>query len=263
MAKVEPSPLLEDITFFPNLTKEKEINDGKSRRFSIPLQGKEETKSCRRCLFNLFHSHQCEVILMFLLVIDVLILFTELFIAGDYPACHIIEKHAISCCPADSSYYYRALSNDGSSHDNLCDNGNENHDYDATCDPHANSAVHTIHDILFGTTIVILSVFLIELNVTMIVLGPSKFFVNFFYTFDYIVVTVAFISEVTFRILEKELTESFVGVIVIFRLWRFVRIGHGLFEVSSETSLEKCNEMEEEMKELKSLLLENGIDLPK
>jgi len=111
-------------------------------------------------------------------------------------------------------------------------------------------------------TISILSIFLTELCVLIVVLGPRTFFHHFFYVLDLFVVTSSFVLEIIFFALDEEVLESLVGLIVIFRVWRFVRIGHGLVEATVEITSQKYESVKEERDQMKKLLEEHGIPLP-
>ena len=52
-------------------------------------------------LVKVLHANWLQQLLIVLLLLDVLIVFTELFLEGTYPACEIITRDATSCCPAD------------------------------------------------------------------------------------------------------------------------------------------------------------------
>ena len=68
-------------------------------------------------------------------------------------------------------------------------------------------------------------IFLIENLVEMAALGISTFFKQIFLAMDFIVVLVSLILELTFHLKHAELAQL-VGILVMFRIWRFVRIGH-------------------------------------
>jgi hypothetical protein len=68
-------------------------------------------------------------------------------------------------------------------------------------------------------------IFLIENLVEMAALGISTFFKQIFLAMDFIVVLVSLILELTFHLLHAQLAQL-VGILVMFRIWRFVRIGH-------------------------------------
>jgi len=226
----------------------------------------DNASSFRHTMYDVSHSKYCQVILSTLLILDVLVLFIELYIDAEYPSCNVVEKFAISCCPAASDdehhFLYRFLSGNENSHHELCLNGTET-DYAATCDPHAKPGIHIAHTVLFSVSIVILSLFLVELNITLIALGPRVFFGNLLYTLDYFIVTISFVLEIVLRIQNSGAFASLVGFMVIFRLWRFMRIGHGLVEVARKRCKRKAHEQQKEIHHFEKLLVSNGINVPK
>ena len=71
-------------------------------------------------------------------------------------------------------------------------------------------------------------IFLIENIIEMIVLGPMNYFRQVFLVFDLFVVVVSLTLELVLHQLKKNYAEV-VSILVLFRLWRFVRIGHVRF----------------------------------
>ena len=47
------------------------------------------------------------------------------------------------------------------------------------------------------------------------------------YVVDLVVVTLSLSLELLFRLSSEDVLSALPGVLVVFRLWRFVRIGHG------------------------------------
>lgn len=205
------------------------------------------------------HSHKFQVFLSCLLLLDVIILFVELFLLANYPPCHVIERDAISCCTAAAATDERFLAEE---HHEFCELGHTSFEYDAACDEHKWEAVHTTEKVLFGVTAAILSVFFVELNMTMLALKPTIFFRQVFYTVDYIIVTVSLVMEITFHSLDDDVIQSLVGLLVLFRIWRFVRIGHGLVEFVSELWHEKYQKLLTYTEELEDLLRDKGVSPP-
>jgi hypothetical protein len=107
-----------------------------------------------------FEQKWVEYTLMGLLCLDILIIFTELFLMAEFPNCKLIERDCISCCPADGDYHdgddHERWLAEAHGHGSFCDAG-----YDETgvaaCDAHRYDAVHTTEQVLFFTTIVILA----------------------------------------------------------------------------------------------------------
>ena len=214
-------------------------------------------------VLDTLHSHTSQVILSSLLLLDVIILFVELFLLATYPPCHAIERDAISCCDEHNhtdDHLRRWLAGGGDDH-GLCEVG-EVSPLEATCDDHKWEAVHTIEEVLFGLTIAILSLFFVELNVTMICLRPQIFFRQFWYLLDYLIVTVSLTLELTYHFLESQNAATLAGFLVIGRIWRFVRIGHGILEVTHELAHEQHQKLLAYAEDLEELLEANQIEIP-
>lgn len=215
---------------------------------------------------KLVNSAKVQHLLMALLLIDVIILFTEMFLDAHYPLCYFIERDSIACCPKqeDGSRNVRARSArrflSGSS-DGVCEAPLENFG-SGDCDPHKWHAVHVAHDVLFWTTIAILSIFLVENAVLMVVLGLRAFFSRLLYVFDLFIVVVSLVLEITFRVLSQDDVSEFVGLLIIGRVWRFVRVGHGLVTSTSEVEKELNEKLVEYARLLEEELASRDILLP-
>jgi hypothetical protein len=218
------------------------------------------------------HRPAVEIGLACLLLLDVVILITEMSLLTFYPPCSFVERDAISCCPVldnnehvidDTANRWLAEVHDehGGGHA-YCGEGLEPTDYEASCDDHKWSRVHTAEDVLFGVTMTILAIFWIELNVSMLALGPVTFFRHTFFAMDYIVVTVSLIMEATFKAVGDEALQSAFGLLIIFRLWRFVRIGHGIVEVTHELGHEREEKLLIYIDELEEIIKKSGGSIP-
>jgi hypothetical protein len=223
-----------------------------------------ESDKWRSRALHFLHSQRVQVFLMALLALDVIILFVEIFLLATYPTCHTVVRDAISCCPAtDQQDAERYLAGDEAHHEDLCVSGLEPvFEYEAGCDPHKWTRVHRAEEWLFGITITILSVFMLELTVSMLALTPQIFFRQFFYLMDFVIVAVSLSAELAFHFLDDDTIQSLVGLLVFVRIWRFVRIGHGIIEVTHQLSEKGQEELLEYTEELEKLLRENGIDIP-
>jgi hypothetical protein len=96
----------------------------------------------------------------------------------------------------------------------------------------------------------------------MAALGPCVFFRQAFYLLDYFIVSTSIALELTFYFLSDETVQSLVGLLVVFRIWRFVRIGHGLIEVTAELSHRKFAVLLSYAEELEDILRQNELDVP-
>ena len=131
-------------------------------------------------VLHVLHSKTCQYTLMGLLLLDVVILFVELFLGAQYPACTFIIRDAISCCPKtfDSNaqdehrllgeassltcetggietgdlHMFRSLAEVASDegHHSVCEAGVDTPQCQAGCDPHKYDGVHTAHTALFS-----------------------------------------------------------------------------------------------------------------
>lgn len=213
-------------------------------------------------ILRIIHSNTVQYLLMGLLLLDVVILFVELYLTAEFPSCSIIERDAISCCMTDGGddNVRRWLEGDTKDHE-LCEEGAAS-DYAAGCDEYKYSQVHTVDLVLRIMTIAILSSFAIELVILMAACGVKTFFSNFFYILDLVVVSISLALEILFLILDEAQLELLVGILILSRLWRFVRIGHGIFATTYELSSKQHQGHHKYNKKLEAILKENGIPLP-
>jgi hypothetical protein len=250
--------------------------------FGIPTnQGTQEhayaehgEASWRYKVLKFLHSRKVQSILMGLLLLDIIILFAEILILASYPHCSIIRRDAISCCPtsADGSEHRQLLfvlrriseSHENREDEDICeDPGFTAHfDFPAGCDEHKWHTVHTIETVLFALTISILSLFFLELTASMIALKPQIFFRQFFFALDFFIISVSLFLELFFHFLEDDLYQSLAGLLVLIRIWRFIRIGHGIVEVTNEYAHKEYMGLWSYTEELEKILQEKKIPLP-
>ena len=270
-----------------------QIDRGLGDRFSIRVPAKHdaahtaaETHGINHWkvkILHFLHSDVVQGVFMALLLADVIILFVELFLQASYPNCRIIERDAISCCSPDlweaasannsttttvDEHMRRFLAGDdeghgdnNDSHHNLCEDGGVEGAYDATCDTHKWENIHTLEIVLFGLTVTILSLFLLEL-VTMAIILQKAFFRQIFYVLDFFIVATSLALELTFHFVHEDILVSIAGLLVFFRVWRFVRIGHGLVEVTAEYAHKDKEALIDYAEALELMLQKNQIDLP-
>lgn len=215
--------------------------------------------SWRYKIVKFIHSKKVQYFLMGLLLLDVLILFVEMFLLATYPMCNLIERDGISCCPAEDQKNTRFLG--GGGYEDICPAGTVEFGK-ASCDAHKWHDVHVAEKVFVALTILILSTFFVELNVEMIAVTPSVFFRQVFLLFDYTIVTVSLGLELMFVIKDNLNLQSAVGLIIVARLWRFVRIAHGIVEVVTEISSTKYQDLLAYAESLEVMLKENGIAVP-
>lgn len=238
-----------------------------SMNFNIPtVQGTNEhaiekhgPDSWRYKVLKFLHSGKVQILLMALLFLDVIILFIELLFLASFPHCSVIVRDAISCCPATAT-----ADHDVSEHGDVCTvPGTEPaKEYEAGCDEHKWEAVHTTEEVLFAMTITILSLFMLELTISMIALTPQIFFRQFFFLLDFFIISVSLALELTFHFFNEDIYQSLAGVLVFIRIWRFVRIGHGIIEITNEVAHKDYMELLSYAELLRDVLRENRIPLP-
>lgn len=220
---------------------------------------------------HFLHKHSVQAFFSFLLLVDVLLLFTELILLSIYPSCDLVERDAVSCCPAPHNYgkndLIRILGTDDEHHGDShleCDAGLEPYEeYEATCDDHKWSTVHNAEHGIFILTMIILSLFFLQLCIEIIALKPKVFFRQFFYALDFFIITMSIVLEAVFHALKSDISQSAGGLLIIVRLWRFLRIGHGISDLTAEVMQEQFQELLSYTEELEQLLKANQIELPK
>jgi len=203
-------------------------------------------------LYKLLCHHQTEVILLFLLVLDIIIVMVEILLDVEYPTCDKINQRDLirSCCPVheDDQDHNRFLSE--SSHHSFCEHGYE----ESTtygCDDH-NDTIHNVHLALFGLSVAILCVFEVELLLKVFIL-KKEFFCHKLLVFDLAVVTTSIVLDIVLHALGTS-HGDLAALLAVVRVWRFVRVIHGVLEVDKEHMEEKYKEREHELeKELHKL----------
>jgi hypothetical protein len=70
------------------------------------------------------------------------------------------------------------------------------------------------------------------------------------------------VLECVFYLKRDEIYQSLAGLLIIVRLWRFFRIGHGIVEVTHELAQEEYHKLEYYKDELEELLRSHDIPLP-
>lgn len=213
------------------------------------LQGRRGADSWQLKTVRFFHRRNIQIFFIALLLLDVIVVFVELFLDAEYPRCELIRRDAISCCNSSdvaSSHHRRLLaSTTTSSHgsdSSPAHHGNGHHAFcvydghafseglEPDCDAHAHTGVHDAHDVLFGVSVGILSMFAIELLLLLLSLDV-QFFHNLLYIIDFFVVYASLVLEIA---LKTSSASDITGAIILARLWRFMRVAHGLATASHE-----------------------------
>lgn len=203
-------------------------------------------RSWQHTLVGMVQSQRAQVIIITLLVLDVLIIFAELFIDAEWPSCRIIERDGISCCPSPIGDHRLLASSGGSdhSHHSLCAAPLlDSLDHAIGCDAHKWEAVHSAHQALFACSVAILSAFELELLSLVAAIGVA-FFRNPLYVLDLFVVTTSLSLELVFHYLGHATLSELVGLLVLGRVWRFLRIAHGLMVSMHEIGHHHMEELE-------------------
>ena len=169
-------------------------------------------------------------------------------------------RDAISCCPPEPGYTSTAAKDEahrflGGGGGEICAYPLEETDYTAGYDYNKYPGIHVAHVALFSTTIVILASFLVELVALVYLLGPKQFCKQWAYVLDLLVVSVSLALEILLKFASKDVLSVIPSILIIFRVWRFIRIGHGLVASTYEVQQHKLHlavhyieELEEKVK---------------
>ena len=201
------------------------------------------------------NSHNIQICIVLLLIIDVIVVVVELFLDAEYPPCHIIERDAISCFDPSANdtlaphHLLRRLSSSDDAHAShaVCAAGLVDTSTPAACDPHKWATAHAVHEVLFAVSVAILATFGVELF-TLLALLQFHFVRNPLYLIDAVVVAVSLSLELA---LKGQAGAELAGALAFARAWRFLRIGHGLATSVHETGHTHAQHLEEEIDELK------------
>jgi hypothetical protein len=98
------------------------------------------------------------------------------------------------------------------------------------CELQPDHWLHHVATALYWTSIGILCIFLIELFLLIACL-EYRFFTHFWYDVDLVVVLTALVME----LLYKHTVALYIEFIVILRLWRVLRIFHGMYATHQKT----------------------------
>jgi len=219
-------------------------------------------ESWQHRVHEFIESKKVQHLLSFLLFIDIVIICVELLLDSHYPSCTIIERDAISCC-LDTDNEHRFLEgllsdnnneqhSNSSEHHSVCDS--EYYEGESSCDPHKWPLLHMVHSILFYVSVAILIIFEVEL-LTLLAILKRDFFKGILHVLDLLVVTMSLVIEIATH-------NTGVGALIIFRIWRFIRVGHGLYMTEENIHKEEQGHVEKYVSELQEILKENNIEIP-
>lgn len=210
---------------------------------------------------DFFDSSWVHFLLSGLLIGDIVIIFAELFLGSEFPYCSIIERDCDACCPTsevDGTQDERWLAK-ATSELTICQAGYEDIGIPA-CDDHKWETVHDVQHGLFYCTVIILGIFLLESLVEMATLG-RKFFYQIFLVIDFLLIAISLLLELVFHYMKSQYVEV-ASFLVLIRLWRFVRIGHGIIEVASELTSKQYEPLFEYMSLCEKELEKQNISKP-
>lgn len=182
------------------------------------------------------HSPFVQQFLVFLLAVDIIALVVELFLDTEFPHC-FAALGAVQCV-ANTTYIDEQFANATAAvAHSLVRRSSEPASPPLLgampeCLPHS-VALDNAHYALTGLSIVILCIFLIELVVLLISLGPRRFFTRPLYDIDCVVVLLSLALEITALVsksfFDNDNIEIAVVLLLFARLWRFARIVHSVW----------------------------------
>jgi hypothetical protein len=224
------------------------------------------TASWRAAALHVVHSQWVQKTLVVLLFVDIIALVIELLLDTEFPRCAVVQRHAIcvanSTLAAESSTTMHMLMRRSSSEEAIPPAAPDMIVY---CLPHP-EAVHGGHLALTVLSMVILSLFMIELLVLIASLGPKRFFSHILYDIDLFIVSISLALEITVIIgvdpLDKQEVETIVALLLLARMWRFARIIHSVFLETYDFEHERSRECRLELQHMKHkvALLEEEIN---
>jgi len=148
-------------------------------------------------LEDILNTHELHFFLIFLLVVDVLIVVASIALEIEYLESQVDDLKEFCTsgeCPLAESTEI------------------------------GNISLEESKELLFLFSITILSIFLLEFVLKITAVGLKQFLMNHILVFDMMVVIASIVLEMT---LENS-PEG--GLLILARSWRFIRIGHGLYE---------------------------------
>ena len=180
--------------------------------------GKDSTSSR---VLEALHSMPVQMAGLVLLSLDVMIIITELYLDIHFPSCQNTQRDGISCCPAPGL-------DDATS---LCGAGLQmERSFVVVCE--ARPAVKVAHSALIWTSVTIGLVFLLEVLAQLLILQLA-FLRNPLYVVDMLIIVVALVLEISLYMASYTGQAALSGLLMLSRSWRFVRIGHALYTMSS------------------------------
>lgn len=241
------------------------------------VKAESEKTSWRAAALHVIHSNWVQKTLIVLLFIDIIALVIELLLDTEFPRCAVVQRGAI--CVANStltaeeamtaSFMANTAAPAGNVHARRSTDGEEvPHAIEGAvvyCLHHPD-AVHGGHLALTVISLIILSLFMIELLVLMACLGLKRFFKHVLYDIDLFIVSISLALEITVIVgvdarLDREV-EAIVVLLLLARMWRFARIIHSVFLETYDFEHERSRECRLELVHMKHkvALLEEQIE---
>jgi hypothetical protein len=232
------------------------------------VKAESEKTSWRAAALHVIHSNWVQKTLIALLFIDIIALVIELLLDTEFPRCAVIQRGAI--CVANSTLTEEEAMTASFMANTAAPASNNMHVRRSTdgeeAIPHAvdgavvfclhhPDAVHGGHLALTVLSLIILSLFMIELLVLMACLGVKRFFKHILYDIDLFIVSISLALEITVIIgvdsrLDREV-EAIVALLLLARMWRFARIIHSVFLETYDFEHERSRECRLELVHMK------------
>lgn len=209
-----------------------------SRVLNAALRDRRGPDSWQVRVLRFSHRQDVQWFMIGLLLLDVCVIFAELFIESEFPSCRKIQHAAISCCAASTSHPGGADLIGHSLEHHQCDQGfAQFHEATVACAPQAWAGAHDTHVVLDRVTFSILAVF--ELEVVVLVVALQDLFCrSWVNVLDLIVITCSLGIQGYILLARWNAThgdepdlaalEDIQGLVLFGRFWRFVRVGHGI-----------------------------------
>lgn len=211
--------------------------------------------------YRFLHKHEVILALAALMVLDILFLIIDLVISANYPDCPMVLQNCE--CTANLSTFNLQTnpptlspSSETHSEDNVCRR---------TCVEPPIATEQTKLAMTIGS-IVILTIFVLELVVHITIIGIKHFLHDLFLVIDFVIVIVSIVLEAI--VLHMELTKNpeeevaiqatTVPLLIVSRGWRLLRIGHGAYKEAHDFYGERIETLEMENQELKQRLSQFG-----
>jgi hypothetical protein len=226
------------------------------------VKNSSSTGSWRTAALHVVHSRWVQRTLVILLFVDIIALVIELLLDTEFPRCAVVQRHAI--CVANGT------ESTSSAHELVRRSADVEVPPAAPglvvfCLPHPD-AVHGAHLALTVISMVILSLFMLELIVLIVCLGPKRFFKHVLYDVDLLIISVSLALEITVIVgvnpLQNQEVETIVVLLLLARMWRFARIIHSVFLETYDFEHERSRECRLELVHMKQkvALLEEELD---